>query len=99
MGQELRTVQSRNVAISRDEWLKALSEAGYKDGQDDPTAITVAEFAAMVGLNRQTAVRRLHAMVAAGKATRTQKRSQSSDGRTVVMQAFKLAKATTSGKP
>ncbi len=88
-----------NASISRDEWLKALNEAGYQDGQDDPTAITVPEFAQMLGVNRQAAIRRLNTLVATGKATRTRKWSRYTDGRSVLMLAFKLAKATTSGKP
>lgn len=62
------------TTITRDEWLKALEEAGVNALSDDQGALTVAEFAAMFGICRTAAVRRLEHLCAAGKATRTQKR-------------------------
>jgi len=57
--------------ITRDEWLKALGDLAPKPA--DPDAVTVREFATMLGIGRQAAEARLRALVAAGKATRTTK--------------------------
>ena len=89
--------QSRGVSISRDEWLKALAAAGIDDETHDPDAVTVAEFAEMFGVNRQTAMRRLQALEKAGAATRTRKRQTDVSGRSISFIAFRLnapAKAT-----
>ena len=75
--------------INRDEWLKALAECG-EDDRSDPDAITSTEFMAMMGVDRQTARRRLEKLVAVGKATRTIKRERLSDGRTVRMNGYRL---------
>lgn len=53
--------------ISRDDWLKALSEAGLVDA-DDPDAVTASEFAEMFGTTHQSARRVLKALVAQGAA-------------------------------
>jgi len=58
--------------INRDQWLNALTEVGLAY-DDDPDAITINEFAAMIGTQRIAAKTRLDALVAAGKATRTRK--------------------------
>ena len=77
--------------ISRDEWLKALTDAGV---EDDQGATTAGEFAALFGLNRLTAERRLKALEAAGKVTRTHKRSARTDGRIVTCVAYRLVTET-----
>lgn len=77
------------TGISREEWLRALADIGLPE--DDPSAVTVQEFAAMFELDRQTADRRLKALAAAGKATRTHKRALVSDGSRRWCVAYRLA--------
>lgn len=81
-----------SATILRDEWLRALEEADMGIS-DDPTATTTAEFAAMFGIKRLAAERRLVALVAAGKATRTHKWSRGADGRRIRLVAYRLTKA------
>ena len=78
-----------SVTISRDEWLKALNEAGFS-AEHDEDAITVNDFAEMMGMTRDTADRRLRALVKAGKAAQTRKITQGRDGRTLSFIAFRL---------
>lgn len=75
--------------ITRDEWLHALAEAG-DDGIDDQDAITTSEFMAMMGVNRDTARRKLERLVAAGKAARTTKREHATDGRWIRCIGYRL---------
>lgn len=79
--------------IARDAWLKALEEAGQPT-EDDQEAVTIREFAEMFQLRREAATRRLEALVAAGKATRTTKASAVLDGagrtRTYRVAAYRL---------
>jgi hypothetical protein len=77
------------TSISRDEWLKALSDAGAGI-QDDPSAITIAEFAQMFGLNWQAASRRLRLLVSKGQAIETRKVGTGRDGRRCDLIAFRL---------
>lgn len=63
------------MGISRDEWLAALAEAGLEQ-VDDQDALTVSEFAEMMGMTRYGATQRLNALVSAGKAIKTSKRLQ-----------------------
>lgn len=79
-----------SVTISRDEWLKALSEIGHSE-EDDQEALTIEEFGAMFSMPRETAERRLKQLAAAGKATRTKKVGRSNDGRQVRYIAYRLA--------
>ena len=67
----------KSSGIARDEWLKALAEAGIEDVQSDDGSITVEDFAEMFSLARSTSARRLEALVAAGKAKETTKRIRS----------------------
>ena len=81
--------------INRDEWLKALKDAGYEDpGVDDQSAITIAEFAAMMNIPEATASNQLRALVARGKAERTQKRQMNTYGRRVSYVAYRLTTET-----
>lgn len=66
--------------ISRDEWLKALGDAGLNPPSDEE-AMTVHEFMELFNLTRYTADRRLQALARAGRATRTHKYSAAPDGR------------------
>lgn len=55
--------------ISRDAWLSALSAAqNDRLSANDPTAITIAEFAAMLNVRRCTAAVKMKQLVDAGKA-------------------------------
>lgn len=77
------------TAINREEWLKALSEAGMPSDSDDQ-ALTVAEFAKMLGTKRTTAHARLQRLVTAGKAVQTRKRCVRSDGDVIMTTAYRL---------
>lgn len=77
------------MSISRDEWLKALSDAGMAI-VDDPSAITIKEFAEMFGMSLTTATRHLVALVAKGHAIETSRHGMASDGRRCRMRAFRL---------
>ena len=76
--------------IQRDEWLKALSEAGLQPKVDDRDAVTVNEYAAMMQLDRQAARRHLEKLVTIGKTIRTTKRSGRTDGRIYWCVGYKL---------
>jgi hypothetical protein len=51
--------------INREAWVKALAAV---EQPDNPDAITVSEFAAMLGLTRDAAHTRMRKLLAAGKA-------------------------------
>lgn len=76
--------------ISRDDWLKALEEAGCHDSEDDQQAVTIEEFAEMFQLSRATAERRLRHLDVKGLAMRTRKRAPAMDGRVVQYVAYRL---------
>ena len=75
--------------INRDEWLKALTDAGMA-GESDESAITVNEYVAMFGVPRTTAATQLEQLVRAGKAIPTQKRGLTSAGRQIYFKAYRL---------
>ena len=80
-----------NSGISRDDWLKALAESSQLDlTENDPGALTVTEFAAMFGVTRNTAAKRLSLLETAGRATRTTKVGHGSDGRIFRTIAYRL---------
>ena len=75
--------------ITRDDWLQALEESGVKI-VDDRDAVTVLEFAELVGgLSHSGAMRRLRALEEAGRAVKTTKWS-SRAGRRSLSTAFRL---------
>lgn len=78
------------MSINRDEWLQALTEAGYTDEHDEQ-AVTLMEFAAMFGICRTTAQCRLAALVAAGKASITHKWATNTRGARIQFRAYRLA--------
>lgn len=79
--------------ITRDEWLKVLTEAGLDAPTDDPEALTVNDFMVLTGLNLATASRRLKTLVAAGKAEVVRVRRLSPHGaRQITYQAYRLLK-------
>lgn len=77
------------MSISRDEWLKALGDAGFSQ-EDDQSAVTLSEFAALVGISRHVAAARLGALIAAGKAIKTKKYWVNGRGIRVLGAAYKL---------
>ena len=77
------------VTINRDEWLRALAEAGYPQ-EDDQSALTAAEFASMFNIPRQTANDRLGKLIRCGKAVRTTKSGLATDGRRIMFVAYRL---------
>lgn len=87
-----------NSGITRDEWLHALNEAGFHDEKHDPDAVTAPEFAALMGLARLTAERRLKRLVEVGQATRVYKRTLRSDGKPITLPAYRLIKQPTKRK-
>ena len=75
--------------ITRDEWLKALTEADEAVA-DDRGAVTIAEFAAMFGLRSHVASYRLRNMMLKGRAVRTSKRGYDGAGRLKTLAAYRL---------
>lgn len=75
--------------ITRDEWLAALGEADTPMDQD---AVTVSEFAELIGTARMAANTRLVALEKSGKAVRVNKIVVCGDGRRVRVRAYKLVK-------
>ncbi len=79
------------MGIDRDVWLKALATVGCDDATDDRDAITVDEFATMIGIARMAASRRLDRLVAHGAAVKTKKWGNSAtNGRRQQMIAYRL---------
>lgn len=76
--------------ISRDEWLKALDDAGLVV-VDDQSAVSVSEFGTMFGIERTAALRRLSQLEALGRAVRTKKRIRDATNRQYTVTAWKLA--------
>lgn len=81
-----------SVSISRDEWLKALADIG-QDERTDEDAITVSEFAEMMGIKRTAAGDRLRMLVQAGRAIEKRKAVFDSRGRRCVHLAYRLIDA------
>ena len=80
-----------SATITRDDWLKALSEAGMSThAVDDQGAVTISEFAEMFTLPYQTARNKLARLIRAGRATETEKTVVNSYGRRVSMKAYRL---------
>ena len=79
-----------NSGLTRDDWMKAMEDAGVDTGVGDPLAITTNEFAAMFKLSRAQAERRLRKLEEAGRAKRTRKLAPGGDGRLCWSVAFRL---------
>ena len=75
--------------ISRDEWLKALSEAGLPM-ENDESALTLLEFAELCNIPRTTAQGYLAKLVKAGKASPTWKMKATSSGAMIRHRAYRL---------
>lgn len=92
------TVPLKSNAPSRDDWLKALGEVGLHH-ESDENALTVLEYAALMGQKQSTAYGHLESLVASGKAIKTRKRSPTSTyGRMVSHVAYRLTPVKTSAK-
>jgi predicted ArsR family transcriptional regulator len=79
------------TAINRDEWLTALAAAEIPL-EDEQAAVSVLEFAEMMGLARQASKKRLEELVARGLARQTHKWS-TCNGRRAHVKAYVLVKA------
>ena len=90
MGQDPRS-DPRGIAsgITRDDWLKALSDVGWDD-TNDRSAVTRKEFAAMMQIDIKAAIRRLDFLVEHGLAELTQKREADVRGRMNSVIAYRL---------
>ena len=86
MGQNTRSDAS---GITRADWLKALSDVGWDD-TNDRSAVTRKEFAAMMQIDHQAAVRRLESLVERGLAEPTKKREADATGRVNSVIAYRL---------
>lgn len=75
--------------ISRDEWLKALGDAIKPL---DPDALSLAELAGVLGVDRQMAYRHMRKLLRDGKAIAVQKMSVNSQGESRRVPAYKLVK-------
>lgn len=74
--------------ITRDDWLKALSEA-HPEPENIPGVMTCQELADMLGVNFSTAKRRVLVLMKQGKAQETTKRVRVGSG-TRCVTAYRL---------
>ena len=75
--------------ITREDWLRALAEAGVPT-ENDQAAVTVAEFATMMDLTLWMAGYHLRNLHRNGRAVRTSKRGQDGLGRRKMLVAYRL---------
>lgn len=80
------------MTISRDDWLKAI-EATSALPPSDPDAITIKEFAEMIGRSRCNAEDRMRKLVEQGKAERVTKYVRRVDGSGYPSPAYRLIRA------
>jgi predicted ArsR family transcriptional regulator len=78
-----------SVAISKEQWLKALNEA---QGENDPEALTVEEIAALLGLSKPAARGRIDLLLKQQRLVKTRKIITRDNGRPFPVLAFKLVK-------
>lgn len=79
------------AVINRDEWLAAV-KAANEAPIPESDAISVNEFAEIVGIERSFASKRLKRMVDAGLAERTKKAARRADGGLIWIPAYRLVK-------
>lgn len=84
--------------ISRDEWLKALEDAGVHSTVDDQDALTMAEVAQMLSITPLAAKLRMDTMVKLGRAKATFKWGTASNGRRQHLKAYRLIEEPKRGK-
>ena len=77
--------------ITRDDWLAALREA-EADEIPESDALTVQEFADMIGMKRHAALRRMAILVREGRAVRTLKKFRRTDNQITSVSAYRLVK-------
>lgn len=77
------------MTINEDDWLAAVGEAQRAEPAPSD-AMTVSEFAALLGMGRIAAQARLNKMVSLGLATRTTKMIRKTTGGLYTAPAFKL---------
>lgn len=76
--------------IDRDAWLSAVAAAGFHATADDRDAVTIKEFAEMLGVGRSRAEDRMRQLVDQGMAVTTQKRIVRCDGAQHPVPAYRL---------
>lgn len=74
-------------SITRDEWLRALTEI---DGEVEPDAVSTNEFAEMVSIPTRTARDKLTKLVENGRARRTAKYVTNANGHRARVAAYVL---------
>lgn len=77
--------------ITRDDWLNALADV-KRSALVETDAISIQEFAKMLGVGRSAAAHRMKRLLAAGKAEATTKAMLRSDGSLVTVPAYRLDK-------
>lgn len=77
------------IPPTKDEWLRALQDV-QPVYEPDPNALTLQEFATMLGCANSTATKRLAALIAAGRAERTSKTIRRSNGSVLNVTAYRL---------
>ena len=82
--------------ISKDDWLKAISDIGYET-VDDQSAVTIREYADMMGIPLGTASGHLRSLEKHGRAVKTTKRCASAAGRMLMHVAYKLVELKKKG--
>lgn len=81
--------------INRDEWLAAVKVAETDGSVLPPSdALTLIEFAALIGMKRYGAKVRMDTLLRLGKAVRVTKLFRRSDGAVVTTCAYRLLKET-----
>ena len=76
--------------ITRDEWLAALDKVNRPVLDADPAALTVREFAALLGIGVDAARERLNRLVLAGLAVRVSKQYRDTTGAIQRAPAYRL---------
>ena len=88
-----------SVNISRDEWLAALDEANAGNAApDDPSWVSIYEYADLVGCHYNKARRDLKRMVQAGKAEQQTRRRRTDDGAIRPVVCYRLVKKAQAKK-
>ena len=83
------------MVINEDEWRQAVADAGAKQYlKNDPESVTTYEFCELFDppITHSMARRMLYGMVRDGRAIKTTKRTQGTDGRILSSTAYKLTK-------
>jgi predicted transcriptional regulator len=75
--------------ITRDDWLNALKEATVPEPADEES-LTIAEFAALLGVERAQASKRMRLLVKKGKAELTRRQIRRVDGGLIYVPSYRL---------